>query len=515
MNQNGSNISENGKRIAKNTVFLYFRMLLMLFIGLFTSRVILKTLGVEDYGTYNAVGGLVTMFTFITAAIANAISRFLTFELGRGDHEKLRRVFSTSVVIQVLLSVVLAVLVETLGLWLLHHQLVIPDGRMGAATMVLHCSLGVLIINLMAVPYNATIIAHEKMSAFAMISVLEAVLKLSVAALLLWSPYDKLRSYAVMMLLVALLVRGAYAIFCKRHFDETRGKLCFDRSLIKEMLGFAGWSALSSGTFLFNTQGLNILTNVFFGVVANAARGVAVQVEGIVKQFVNNVVIALNPQITKSYVSDNKEYAYDLANKGAKFAYLIILFFAVPLVYEAEVLLDLWLDVVPPQAALFTVLTIFGTMLDMLFTAPTTLVLAEGRLKKYYLSICSVSVLVFPLTWVAFALGAPAYAAYLIFIGVYLVLDVVKLLTMSNLTGYPVKVFLRDVVRGVVIVTVLVIAIAGIPTLIWREATWWRMLITLCVSSLSMIVCTYAFALNASERNIVKSWIIGFLKKNG
>lgn len=234
--------SSNNKRIAQNTLLLYFRTLFTMLISLYTSRVVLNTLGVTDYGIYNVVGGVVAMFSVISSSLSSAVSRFITYEIGRGDFEKLKRIFSTSVNIQIGISLVIIALAETFGLWFLNTKMNIPDGRIGAANWVLQCSLLSFIINLVSVPYNACIIAHERMTAFAYISILEAVLKLVVVYMLLISTYDKLATYAVLLVAVALIVRLAYSFYCRRHFEESHYRFVYDKSLIKEMTGFAGWS---------------------------------------------------------------------------------------------------------------------------------------------------------------------------------------------------------------------------------------------------------------------------------
>ena len=344
---------QNGRRIARNAVLLYFRMFLLMLIGLFTSRVVLRELGVDDYGIWNAVGGVVTMFTFVTTSISSAISRYLAYELGRSDEERLRKVFATGMLVQLLLCIVLAVLVETLGLWLLNEKMVIPEPRLGAARFVLHCSLGVLVLNMLSVPFNAAIIAHERMAAFAYISVGEAVLKLLIAVLLSVSVFDKLETYALLMLAVALTVRLAYGIYCRRSFAECRTRPAFDRPLFREMAGFAGWSFFGSGIGVLNVQGSNLLVNMFFGVAMNAARGVASQVELVVKQFASNFMTAVNPQITKSWAGGDREYCWSLVAKGAKFSFLAILVFLVPVVLETGILLRFWLGSVPACADVF------------------------------------------------------------------------------------------------------------------------------------------------------------------
>lgn len=489
---------QNG--IAKNTVLLYFRMLLILLIGLFTSRVILHTLGVDDYGTYGVVAGVVTMFTIITNSISTAIVRFITFGLGKGDKSRLKNIFSTSLLIQVALCVVVVILTETVGLWYLHNKAVIPDGRMEAAQWVLQCSMGVLILSLFSVPYNATIIAHEKMGAFAYISILEAALKLSVAALVYFSPADKLVTYAVLLLVVAFITRSVYALYCHRHFEETRSGFVFDKTLVKDMFGFAGWSFFGSSAFVLNTQGMNLLTNAFFGVSANAARLLATQIEGIVKPFASNFMTAMNPQITKSYAVGDYKYTFDLVCKGAKFTYLILLLFAVPVFFEADKLLYLWQgSMVPQYSADFLRLTIIGVMADMTGNSLLTMAQATGKIRTFYICISIVAYLGLPLAWILFKMGYSPVAAYYVFIAVYVVVLFVKLAVVKRLVDFPVGTFLKDVLLKVALVTVPAVILTWIPAALMDD-TFLRLCIVAVVSTVSIAGFTYLFALDKDEK---------------
>lgn len=498
-------VSENSRRIARNTVLLYFRMLLLLFVGLFTSRIVLQALGKPDYGTYNVVAGLVTMFTVFTNSVTTAISRFITRELGRGDTERLKRVFSTSVIIQTGLCLLIFILVETAGVWFLNAKMNIPSDRMTAANWVLQCAMIQLMAVLVSAPYNAVIMAHEQMKTYAGISILEALLKLSVALLLLVSGFDKLITYAVLMVAVSIIIRFTYGASCRRRYEETRGKLVFDSALVREMTGFAGWNALASAVYMFNTQGMNILTNSFFGVLLNAARGVAFQVEAIVKQFVFNVINALNPQITKSFVCGSREYSWALVSKGAKYACLIVLFFLIPSIFEVDTILHLWLTDVPEYASLFTVLGLTGLLLDVIMSTGSTIVLADGRIRGFYLAISAVTVFAFPAVWILFRMGAPAYSAYLVFIAIYIVNDVVKLVMIHRITDYPYEEFFKEVVFRVLGPAAICVLFCWLVTIIIPNPVWWRALVTVAVSSIALLVSCWFLAFTPGERSVLLS----------
>ena len=478
-------------------------MFLLMLIGLFTSRVVMRTLGIDDYGVYNVVGGVVTVFTFLTTSLSAAISRYLAANLDQDDPVRLRRIFSTGILIQLGLALLLVVLVETAGLWWVTHRLDIPAGRMDAARWVLHCSLGVLVVSLLSVPFNAAIIAHERMSAFAVISLGEALLKLGVALLLYISPADKLVSYAVLMLAVAVLVRAAYGIYCRRHFSEARGRLLWDGALVREMTAFAGWSFFGSSAYVFNTQGVNQVTNLFFGVAVNAARGVALQVENIVKQFVSNFLTAVNPQVTKSWAAGDRDYCFALVHKGVKYSWLVILTFLVPVLGEAELLLDVWLgpDKVPPHAAAFLRLTLVGLLVDLAGNPLLTLVQATGRVKRYYLVTGLTSYLGLPLVWLAFRLGAGPAWAYVLFIVVYLAVFVQRVVFARRLADFPVRPFLR-----LVLLLVMTGCFALVFPILLRGtglAPGWRLLIGTLLGWAMIAHYAWYYLMTAGERGFV------------
>ena len=509
-------ISENSRRIARNTILLYFRMLLLMVIGLFTSRVVINSLGMDDYGIYGAVGGVVMLFTVVTNSVSQSISRYITWHLGRGGRpgaggreaavpggpDQLHSVFSTAVIMQLLFCVLLLVLTETLGLWWMHNRMQIPAGREDAAFWVLQCSMGVLMVSLLSVPFNATIISHERMDVFAWISLGEASLKLGVAVLIFLSPSDKLKLYAVLMLSVAVLVRLAYGIVCRRLFAETRGRIVFDSRLLKEMTSFAGWNVLGSGAYIVNTQGINQMVNVFFGVAVNGARSIALQIENIIKQFISNFLTAINPQITKSWAGADKSYCFQLVGKGVKYSGLILLALGIPLLLETPALLRLWLGHIPENGVIFIRLTLACVLSDLLLNPLLTLIQADGRIKGYYLVSSAVALLCFGASWIAFALGAPAYASYVFFAIAYALVDVVKVIWARKLTGYTLQALWADALRPLIVTSVLA---AAVPVLLHfvLPAGLWRLLAVLAAEVLLLPAACWAAALTPGEREFV------------
>ena len=496
----------NNTRLAKNTLMLYGRTIFAMVISLYTSRVILSALGVEDFGIYNVVGGLVAMFSIVSGSLTSAISRYLTYELGNGNFERLKAIFSTSINIQVVISIVIVILGESLGLWFLCNMMNIPVDRIDEAIIVLHCSLIAFVVNLISIPYNAAIIAHEKMSAFAYISMLDVCLKLGVVFLLYIFPWDNLVTYSVLLLIESVIIRLIYGWYCGRNFPETKYKFVTDKSLVRELSSFAGWNFFANSAYMFNTQGINILMNIFFGVTVNAARGIALQVENALVKFSADFTTAINPQIIKSYASKNMQQVYLLVNRGAKFSYFLILIVALPVLIETEYILKLWLGVVPENTAIFIRLAIIGAMIERLGQTGYTACMATGTIKKYTLWITSVGCLVFPLSYIAFKIGAPVEACYLIFITIYVIVDAVRLWIMKGLIDFPIKTFITDVVIKLSYTTIITI-ILPIFVIVTFEPSILRFITSVLVCIISSIIVIYMIGLTSDEKEKVKSKI--------
>lgn len=502
----------NNKRIAKNTLLLYFRTILIMAITLYTSRVVLNTLGVENYGIHNVVGGVVAMFSVISGSLSSSISRFITFELGHGDSNKLKRIFSTSVNIQIFISLLILLLGETIGLWFLNYKMNIPTERLEAANIVLQCSLLSFIINLISIPYNACIIAHERMSAFAYISILEVSLKLAIVYMLLISPFDKLSTYAILLVIVAILIRFTYSIYCRKNFAESKYQMIYDKSLLREMTGFAGWSFLGNGAYILNVQGIDMLINVFFGVSLNAARGISTQVQNAIMQFVNNFTIAINPQITKSYAANDMDYVFKLVCRGAKYSYFMLLLFVVPIASESFYILKIWLKIVPEYAPIFLQLTLFGSLITILGNSMLTAITANGNIKQYQIYVTLVGCLVFPLTWIAFELKMPVYTTYIIYIVIYYLLHFIRLYFIKKIMNFPISIFIKEVLLKTLLVTIMsfvspILIIQLIPSSFIR-------FLTIClICTLSNILIIHHFGLDKAERSYIINKIVHFLKK--
>ena len=392
--------SETNKRIAKNTFLLYVRMLFTMAVSLYTSRVVLNTLGIEDYGLYNVVGGFVSMFTFLNGAMASATQRFLNFELGCGNKERLHKVFCTSINIHALISVIILLLSETIGLWFVYTHLNIPPDRFSAALWVYHASVLATIVMVMSIPYNAVIIAHERMGAFAYISVLEVVLKLLIVYLLVISDIDKLKLYAILMLLIQLLIRFIYGNYSGRHFVETRYRWIWDKDLFKEMTGFAGWSLFGNIAAVAFTQGLNVLLNMFFGPALNAARGIAVQVQNAVVSFTTNFQTAINPQLIQSVAKNDFTRARMLLRISSKFSFFLLCLLGMPLIAIAPLVLNLWLKEVPEHTVWFVRLMLVISIWSCIANPLRIVNQAEGNIRKFQLYEGTVLLMIVPISYI-------------------------------------------------------------------------------------------------------------------
>lgn len=511
-----SQTSDNNKRIAKNTLLLYVRMLFTMAVSLFTSRVILNTLGVEDYGINNVVGGIVTMFSVLSGSLSSSISRFITFELGKGNIERLKTIFSTGVNIQLGMSVLIIIIAEAVGIWFLNTKMNIPTDRMVAANWVFQCAILTFVLNLLSVPYNAAIIAHEKMSAFAYISVVEVSLKLIIVYMLMISPFDRLETYAVLLLLVGAVIRFIYGYYCKRHFEECTYHFVFDKPVLKEMTGFAGWNFLGNGAYMLNTQGVNILMNLYFGVAVNAARGVATQVDAALKQFVNNFTTAVNPQITKSYAQGDLDYMHKLVCRSAKFSAFLMMFFAVPIILETNTILTIWLKTVPDYAVIFLQWIIISSFMDtVLANSLVTSMFATGKIKRYQIIVTTVGCLVFPLSWIAFKLGFEPQVGYIVYFIIYTILLFVRLYLLKDMVKLPVMMYIREVLYKLAPVIVVGFTIPGI-LILTMDAGWLRLILVCLLSVLVTAASEYFIGLSNKEKDFVAEKIklvIGKIKK--
>lgn len=485
---------------------LYFRMLLTMAVSLYTSRIVLNTLGVEDFGIYNVVGGFVTMFGFLNSAMASATQRFLAFEIGRNDKTQLRNVFSMSVNIHFLIAFLILILAETVGLWFVNTQLTIPPERMVAARWVYHFSILTLMVNMVSVPYNAMIIAHERMNVFAWVSIAEVSLKLLIVFMLVWFGFDKLKFYAVLMFGVALLIRLIYGMYCNRKFTESRFRVYWDKPLFNTLINYAGWNLWGNAAGVIMDQGVNILLNVFFGPVVNAARGIAFQVKSAVNQFVFNFQMAINPQIIKSYAANDLKYMHQLIFQGAKYSYFLLFALSLPILLEAEIILKLWLKIVPEYTVIFTQLVLINILIESISGPLMTAAQASGKIKLYQGVVGGLLIFNLPISYLFLKLGYPPETTLYVSIGISIIALFARLLILRNLVRINIKIFLLETVVKITVVTSISIIL---PLFIYFsiEKSILRFFIIGFSSLISSILCIFFIGLNEGERiYIIKSF---------
>ena len=501
--------SANNKRIAKNTLLLYFRMLFLMVVSLYTSRVVLNTLGVNDFGIYNVVGGVVAMFSMLSGSLSSAITRFITYELGTGNQDNLRKIFSSSVTIQIGLATLIVLLAEAVGIWFLNVKMNIPDARMVAANWVFQFSILTFAINLISVPYNASIIAHERMSAFAYISILEALGKLAIAYLITISPMDRLIFYALLMCVVALLIRLVYGYYCKKHFEECTYHLLWDKDLLKRMFGFAGWNFIGATSAVLRDQGGNIIINLFCGPAVNAARGIAFQVNNAISGFVTNFMTALNPQIIKSYATDNRDYMMDLIYQGARFSFYMLLILSLPVLVNTHYLLGLWLKIVPDHAVLFVQLVLLFAMSESISNPLVTAQHATGKIRDYQLIVGGLQMLNLPVSYVLLRMGMFPEVVIVVAIVISQCCLGARLLLLRGMIGLSIKTYAMKVYLNVLIVTMIS---AILPFFISKQLE--ESFLNSILLSFLAFICTgitiYYIGCNKTERQFVlnKMYII-------
>ena len=500
--------SSNNQRIAKNTLMLYFRMILTMLVSLYTSRVVLNTLGVEDFGIYNVVGGFVSMFGFLNSAMASATQRFLSFEIGKGDRDQLRNVFSMSVNIHFLIAFIILILAETVGLWFVNTQLTIPAGRMGAAQWVYQFSILAMMIYMVSVPYNAMIIAHERMNVFAWVSIAEVGLKLFIVFMLQWFGFDKLKFYAILTFCVSLIIRFIYGFYCSRHFKESKFRFFWNRPLFKTLVSYASWNLWGNIAAVLKDQGVNVLLNMFFGPVINAARGIAYQVSSAINQFVANFQMAMNPQIIKSYAVDNLKYMHQLIFRGAKYSFFLLFTLSLPILLETEQILRLWLKTVPEYTVIFTRLVIINVLIDCISGPLMTAAQASGKIKLYQSVVGGLLILNLPVSYLFLKLGFQPQVTIYISIGISIIALTLRLLILKKLVKLKLDKFFYQVILKIMIVSFTAVVI---PLLfyIFMDISIHRFIIVALAAIVSSINVIFFLGLSSDE----KIYFINGLKK--
>ena len=510
-----SSTTENNKRIAKNTLLLYMRMLFTIIVGLYTSRIVLQTLGVNDYGIYNVVGGIVAMLAFLNSAMTAASQRFISFELGTQNYQKLKKVFATSVTIHMVIAGIIFLIAETVGLWFLNTHMNIATDRITAANWVYQCSILTFMITVISVPYNACIVAHERMKTFAYVSIIETFLKLIIVYLLLIVQTDKLIAYACFILGVSIIIRVIYGIYCKRNFEECTYQCILDKELFKEMFAFAGWSIIGNLGFSLKDQGSNVVLNLFCGTAINAARGVALQVNGIISSFSGNFIMALNPQITKQYAAGDVQESIKLVYAGCRYSFYLLAIISIPVMVNLDYLLSLWLGTVPPYTTEFLFLALVAALINAMAAPLVTAVQATGRIRNFQLAICIIMMCELPLTYITLKLGYKPYMAMISSIIVTSVGLFARFLLLKQLIkSYSLRYFTLHIV----IKSILIVTCCGILSILIHRYFGTINFISFILSSFIAFVITftgvYTFGISSKEKVLVNNKIKNIVKRN-
>ena len=450
-----ANISNNNKRIAKNTIFLYFRTFIIMLISLYTSRVVLDVLGETDFGIYNIVGGIVVLFAFMNSAMSAATQRYLNYELGRNNIDEVKRIFGMSINVHVGISIIVFILGETIGLWFVLKQLNIPQERFNAALWVYHLSLIGCCINILRIPYNACIIAYENMSFYAYVSIIEAILKLSIVFLLSVGFFDKLIEYASLMLLVIVIVNVIYYIYCNRKFSITHYQWFWDKSLFKKLLSFSGWSMLGGIATTASGQGSSILLNIFHGVSLNAAMGLSQQVHSAVSSFVSSFQTAFSPQIVKSYAMKQHEEFISLVCRSSRLSYCLVFLVAVPLMVCINTVLHVWLTIVPNYTAAFIILTVTNCMIDALSGPLWVSVQATGNIRRYQIIMSCLVLSTLPIMYLLLCFGVSPVIVIAVRTLVFLITHFARIGYLSRIMEFPTVEYVKDVMLRVLIMTLI------------------------------------------------------------
>ena len=499
-------ISDN-KRIAKNTIFLYIRMMVVMLVSLFTSRVILNTLGATDYGIYNVVGGIVTIVSFLNSALGASTSRFLTFALGEKNIQKQKSTFGACLNLHIGIALLVLILGQTVGLWFFYEKMVIPDERMVAAFWVYQFSILTTMVSFTQVPYNASLIAHEEMSIYAYVGLYEAFSRLFIAYLITISPIDNLIFYGLLLLVNTVIVQLFYRWYAVKHFEECRFSLVKDKTLYKQLLSYGGWDLFGNLALVCQGEGVNLLLNVFFGPIVNAARAIAFQIQGAVTQFVGNFMTAVRPQVIKNYAEGNVNKMYTLTFYTAKFSYILMLALVVPIIYEIRFILGIWLgNAVPDETALFAVIVLMTYTWRTFHIAALMPYHAIGKIKTGNITIGTLMIATLPMGYVLFKFGCPAYSVFLAIFAVEIVGMFAIYWLIHRYEYFPYKYVFTKILIPCGLVTIFTIIAPAFITHLMNDG-WLRFIIVGVTTELSLILSALYLGLNREERTRIFSFI--------
>ncbi len=500
-----SNLYSGNRRIAKNTIILYFRTFLVMLVSLYTSRVILNTLGETDFGIYNVVGGVVVLFSFFNSAMSTATQRFLNYALGHDDLEETKRIFSMSMTVHILIALIVIILSETIGLWFVNTQLHIPENRLVAAKWVYQFSVFGCCLQIIRIPYNASIIAYERMSFYAYISIVEVTLKLLICYLLVVSHFDRLITYSIMMFIVLFVVNLIYQIYCKREFRTAAYNFFWDKPLFVELMSFSGWSLMGSTANVGANQGVNILFNIFVGVVANAALGIAHQVQSAVSSFVSSFQTAFIPQLVKSYAAGEEDYFYSLMFRASRFSFFLVWIIGFPIILCCDTILGLWLNDVPQYTSSFAVLYIAFCMIDACSSPLWNAIQATGNIKKYQIVLSLIIMANIPIAYIILEIGLSPIIVVLVRVILNVVAHVYRIIYLRKHIKLNVRSYLIQVMMPIFLIIILSIPIPLLMTCLMKGLI--GQIIVFVVSVIICLSLVLLVGLTRTERSIIVSQI--------
>lgn len=507
-------MATSNKTIAKNTMFLYIRMAIVMVVSFYTSRVILQVLGASDYGIYNVVGGIVTMMAFLNSALGSSSSRFLTYELGTGNMDQLKKTFSASLNLHIAVSVLVFIVGETIGMWFFYEKLVIPEERMNAAFWVYQISIFTTMVSFTQVPFNASLIAHENMSVYAYVGLYESISKLLIVYLLLISPFDHLIAYAVLLMLNSFGVQMFYRFYTRRKYEECRFRWVKDKELYKKLSNYSGWDLFGNCAVICQNQGINILLNLFFGPVVNAARAITFQIQGAINQFVNNFLTAVRPQVVKSFAAKDYDRMYGLTFTAAKYSYLLMLALMLPLCFEISFVLKIWLgDNIPDCTCEFTIIVMITYLMETFHSASLMSYHAIGRIKTGNIVGGTLMILALPLSYVALKMGFPAYSVFIAILGVNFIQMFFGWWLIRRYVTFEWNTLIKNTYLPTILITVMSCIMPFIIILNMTES-WLRFFIVIISIELPLLFMTYFIAIEKDERAKIKNIIYNIIIKN-
>lgn len=501
-----SNNSEANRRIAKNAMLLYIRMGVMMIISFFTARITLEALGVVNYGINNVVGGLVSMFSLISSSLSSSVSRFITFGLGKGDKKELNTIFSTSVNIHIILAIIVVIAIETIGIWFLNNKMTIPADRLTAAHWVLQCSTFMFALGLLSTPYNAAIIAHERMDVYAYFTLFDAFSRLAIVFSIKYYGGDKLILLAIISLIPSLIKQFYYWHFSKRNFEECTYHAVWDKKIFKEMFSFAGWNFIGNSATIMKGQGINIVINMFVGPTVNAARGISTQISSIIGQFVRNFMVALDPQITKEYASGNFVRMHSLISNGTRLSYYLLLVLSIPLMIEIESILYIWLGQVPEHTVWFARLAIMLNLSDLLSDSLDTAQKASGKIRNYEITVNGVAIINLPLSYVLLRLGCIPEVTYIVSIAISQTCLFLRLCFLRKSISLSLRQFIYEVYIKVIYISTIAVFVPLLFHFI-IENQYIRLISVCAVSALTSTTTIYFLGCNKEERQMANRLI--------